>query len=89
MLANFPRALVHLINKRPTENIKDDMDEESKSLLKSSARFTPEDIEKVERICLYAARCHEIINKIEQLHAMKYISKGIEEINNKLYVHVE
>jgi hypothetical protein len=65
MLANFPRALIHLINKRPSEVIRDDMDEDSKSLLKSSARFSPEDIEKLERICLYTARCHEIMSKIE------------------------
>jgi len=45
MLANFPRALIHLINKRPSEVIRDDMDEESRLLLKSSARFSSEDIE--------------------------------------------
>jgi len=52
--------------------------------MRDSIKFTKEDIEKLEKMSFSLGRCHEIINKVEQLHAMKNISEGLYEVNNKI-----
>lgn len=65
------------------------MDLAAANKLKASQRFSTDDIERLEKFCYSIGRCHEIINKVEQLHSMKEITKGIQEVNNKISMHVE
>jgi len=76
-LGNYPRAIIHLINKKSKEPINPDLNDHDAKLVRDSINFGNEDIEKLEKLSFSIGRCHEIINKVEQLHSMKEISSGI------------
>lgn len=44
--------------------------------------FTQVDIDKLEQLNFILGRCLEIVNKVEQLHAMKYLSLGLDKVNS-------
>lgn len=74
---NCPRAIILLINKR--------LDGQADKAIK----FSKDDVEQLESLALSIGRCHENISKIEQLHSMTDVSRGLVDINRQLGSTVE
>ena len=55
------------------------MDEDVAHILAQGRRFTPLDVEKIERLCNIMGRCHDMVNKVESLFGMR---NDIREIDN-------
>ena len=86
----YPRAIVQLINRRSSfENFASDLSPDVKDLLKLSVKFDQSDIEKMERLAWILGRCHEVVNKIEQLHSMRDQSQAMMDLSNQLSNHIE
>ena len=64
-LGSYPRAIIHLINKKSKDPVNPSLDEPAAKLVRDSIKFTKDDIEKLEKISFSLGRCHEIINKVE------------------------
>ena len=86
----YPRAIVQLINRRSSfANFATDLSTDVKELLKQSVKFDQSDIEKMERLAWILGRCHEVVNKIEQLHSMRDQSQAMMDLSNQLSNHIE
>ena len=46
--------------------------------------FNSRDVEKVERLAWILGRCHEVVNKIEQLHSMKEQSQAMLDLAHRV-----
>ena len=86
--AGFPRAILQLINRRSAfEEHATDLSAEVKGLLRESVVFNSGDVEKVERLAWILGRCHEVVNKIEQLHSMREQSQAMLDLSQQLWNH--
>mmetsp|Transcript_14650 Transcript_14650/g.18421 ORF Transcript_14650/g.18421 Transcript_14650/m.18421 type:complete len:114 (+) Transcript_14650:261-602(+) len=98
-LANYPRALVQLINKKFDENVCPDqeqesedaqpLDEEVASILAQGRRFRQDDVDKVERVAHIMGRCHEMVNKIESLFGMRNDIRQMDYVSNTILNQIE
>lgn len=65
-LANFPRCVVQLINKKAKGGLTYYGDNPKMTeLLRRSNKFTVEDMEKMEKLSYVIGRVHQVVNKVE------------------------
>lgn len=75
-----PRAVIHLINKKP-DYIFEGMTEKER---RQAASFSIEDLHKLDDFSKTIGICHANINKIEQLHSMSGVSSSLQYANNEM-----
>ena len=72
---DFPRAVIHLINKRPNCKLQENQQSEAERI--AAVEFSPDDTRKLRELSLMIGRCHDNISKIEQLHSMVDVTQGL------------
>jgi hypothetical protein len=82
---DMPRAVIHLVNKKPTVTFDGITEKE----LLQQCEFSRGDLDRLQEFALTVGLCHANIKKIEQLHMMPDITHNITSANNQMQETLE